>query len=103
MQSVRRGAEPRAARRRHARMANTGTTRPPRLALGGTVLGLVLVLAGCSAASGPPSAPTDGIGSPTVEPPAEPLPTMAPGAGEGVPSKVIEAAMADAATRAGVS
>ena len=82
-------------------MTNHGTARRSRIGLGGAVLALVLV--GCSGVSGSPSAPADGTGSPTFEPPAEPLPTMAPGDGEGVPSTVIDAAVADAATRAGVS
>lgn len=82
-------------------MANHSTTRLPRLVLGGAVLGLVLV--GCSGASGSPSGPADGAGSPTVELHAEPLPTVAPGVSEGVPSAVIDAAVADAAARTGVA
>jgi len=43
------------------------------------------------------------VGSPTVGLPAETPPTLAPGVSEGVPSTVIDAAVADAAARAGVS
>jgi hypothetical protein len=82
-------------------MTSHSSTRLPRLALGGAVLGLVLV--GCSGVSGLPSAPAEGAGSPTVGLPSETLPTLAPGISEGVPSTVIDAAVADAATRAGVS
>jgi hypothetical protein len=82
-------------------MTSHSSTRLPRLALGGAVLGLVLV--GCSGVSGSPSAPAGNAGSPTVGRPSETLPTLAPGISEGVPSTVIDAAVADAAARAGVS
>ena len=65
------------------------------------MLGLVLV--GCSGVSGSPSALAEGPGSPTAGLPSQTLPTLAPGISEGVPSTVIDAAVADAAARAGVA
>ena len=81
-------------------MSNHTPTRLLRLTLGGAVL--ALALAACSGASGSPVPSADGASSPTADLPTEPVPTVTPGVGDGVPPTVINAAVADAASRAGV-
>lgn len=62
---------------------------------------LALAVAACTG-GGATVSPSDAASSTPVDQSAGPVPTVAPGVGQGVPPAVLQAAVADAAPRAGV-
>lgn len=63
---------------------------------------LALAVAACTGGGATASPSADAASSAPVDQSAGPVPTVAPGVGQGVPPAVVQAAVADAATRAGV-